>query len=1171
MFVFERFPVFAAGLFLALLSTSSPAQTFFGSTVGTITDSSGAAVPSAKVTLTSLATSEERAAQTDSTGEYRFVNLVPGRYRLTVEKEGFDRLSREMEVAVQSTVRIDASLQVGRIGQTVEVTSETPLLETENAQVSTVVDSKAVAGLSLNGRNVMNLIALAPGVVPGTGALGNPIGNTNGGSMTTITAWMNYQIGGGQLNQSAAYLDGAPLNIGQNNTAVLVPAQDAVQEFRVVSNDVSAEFGRFAGGVVNLTSKSGSNNYHGAAYEFLRNKVFNANAFFNNLSGLPRPEFTQNQYGANLGGPVKKDRIFFFMAWENFVFKQETPSLFSVPTAAMRAGDFNLSSLPRIYDPLTICGNYNNAACPVANGSPVYTRQPFPNNVIPSSRFNPTALVIQNQFGLPNGPGLVNNYFSNQHFGGPEHQYSPRGDFNLSDKQRMYARYTYWNGYVSPGEPFFPPADQIAVGNSNAWQTHSAVIGDNYLLSPSTILNVRLSYLRFGNQSIGATYPADLSKFGPGFTSLQNQVAVPVYPQTSIQNFFGNIGGFGVTFAANNLYTLAGDLTKIAGRHTLKFGGETRLQQWNQFGANGPGQLSYNNQFTAQNPLSAGNTGYGMASFLLGLPASGTANVAQHVGMYSHYSGIYVTDTFQATRNLTVTAGLRWDYPGSFNERFGQSAVFAASSPNALAQSTGLPLKGVVALVNTPLAPNSTVFAPHYNLFAPRLGLAYRLTPKTVVKAGYALAYIPSDTGQNAAQISAPSGGPVNTGVTTFVGSLNGGITPFNTLANPYPNGLIQPSGRNDSALLAATQGQTITTPLSDIRFPYVQQWNFDIGREFRHGMMAEIGYAGLKGTHLPLAGSPNLNQLPNQFDSMGQALLTQVSNPFSGKIATGALANPTVNAGQLLRPYPEFQNVQVPSHYVGNSTYNSLQTRFQKRFGSEGGAVNVAYTWSKLLSNTDSSNNAAIQDWNNIAGGKSLSADNVAQRLVLSYVYDLPFGKGKALFRGAHGIADKLVSGWGVNGVTTIQSGLPLVITSGATNVLGSTFGAGPIRPNVVAGCDKSGHGSAVDRLNSGQWFNTSCFTAPSSFSFGNEPRVDPTLRAQGVTNFDVAVHKNLSFHERYALQFRAEAFNLANHTRFNAPGTSFGTSAFGVVQPGIASQGNQPRLMQFALRLSF
>jgi len=630
-------------------------QTTFGTIVGSITDNSNAVVPDAKITLLNLGTSEQHIMLTGGDGEYRFVNLVPGEYQLTVERQGFQRaVQKPIEVDVQADVRVNFQLQLGEITETLDVGAAVPLLDTENAAVSTVIDSKEVADLALNGRNVLNLIELAPGVVPGTGAAGNPVGNANGGSATNVTLWMNYQIGGGQTNQSAAFLDGAPINNPQDNTAILVPVQDSVQEFRIVSNDVSAEFGRFAGGVVNLLTKSGTNQFHGGLYEYLRNKDTNANYFYNNLAGLPVPEFTQNQYGAYIGGPVKKDKLFFFFSWENYTFREQTPSSFNVPTAAMRAGNFSQPGLPIIYDPLTVCGFYGNASCPVVNGNPVYTRQPFPNNIIPASRLSPQALLIEQGFSLPNARGTgssaapVNNYFVNQWYGGPQHQYVPRLDYNWSDKQRIFGRYSYWSGSVTPGEPFNPPAIQDQVGMATAWQTHNAVIGDNYMFSPTTILDVRLAWSRFGYQNVGAdlsgagpsqgnaalspTGPEQLARLGPDYVALESQMALPIPPRVNIQNFFGNIGGFNATYSTNDLYTLSGDITKIMGRHSLTFGGETRLARWDQFAGSGAGTLTFNNLFTSQNPLSSSGSGYGMADFLLGLPTTGTAPTAARTG-----------------------------------------------------------------------------------------------------------------------------------------------------------------------------------------------------------------------------------------------------------------------------------------------------------------------------------------------------------------------------------------------------------------------------------------------------------------------------------------------------------------------------------------------------------
>ena len=312
-----------------LIPAAMTGQSFLGSVVGTITDTSGASVPAASITLTNIGTNEERTTASSSTGDYQFLNLIPGSYRMRVEKEGFSRMVREnIQVAVQAGVRVDGTLGVGAATQTVEITAEAAMLETENASVSTVVDSVVVEGLSLNGRNVMNLIALSNAVVPSASAMGAVTGNTNGGSSTNFGQIGAYTIGGGQSNMSATLLDGAPVNIVQYNSTALVPNQDAVQEFRVVSNNVDAQFGRFAGGVVNLTTKSGTNAFHGGGYEFLRNNVLNANTFFNNLApngGLKRPKWNQNQYGANVGGPVKKDKLFFFFAWENFKLAVRKP------------------------------------------------------------------------------------------------------------------------------------------------------------------------------------------------------------------------------------------------------------------------------------------------------------------------------------------------------------------------------------------------------------------------------------------------------------------------------------------------------------------------------------------------------------------------------------------------------------------------------------------------------------------------------------------------------------------------------------------------------------------------------------------------------------------------------------------------------------------------------
>ena len=1169
-------------LIAILLPAAMIAQTFLGSLVGTITDSTGASVPAAKVTVTNTGTNEEHAISTSNSGEYRFPNLVPGTYRMSVEKEGFSRLLRDnITVAVQGEVRVDGSLAVGATSQTVEVSAEVAQLDTETASVSAVVDSATVDGLSLNGRNVMNLIALSNAVVPNNSAMGSVNGNTNGGSSTNFGQIGAYTIGGGQSNQSSTLLDGSPVNISQYNATALVPSQDAVQEFRVVTNSVDAQFGRFAGGVVNLTTKSGTNAFHGGASEFLRNNKLNANTFFNNRSGLVRPEWTQNQYGANLGGPVKKDKLFFFSSWEGFHLAVQNPNLLSVPTPGQRIGDFSAAGnsglvIPQIYDPATVCGvPGNNSACPVSNGTVQYIRQPFGGNIIPAARIDKYAQYIQKGFSMPNTPGLLNNYAINQPANGTQHQTNGRGDYSLSDKQRLYARYTHWSVDQPGSTPYFTAERNTDVGSEFKFFTHQAVVGDTYLLSPSLVLSARVSFLRNVNCSIpgDAKSWVDFTNWGPGCVALlkSGQLDGQIAPGTGITNVSQGLDGFATQCGNNNLYAVSADVTKTMSRHTIKFGGESRDAQVNKYQANPAGSFNYTAAFTAQNALSTGNLGWAYASFLLGIPASGSLKTSQVTANTQHYSGLYVMDTFQVNRRLTLTLGFRWDLPTSYTERYDRIGIFQPTAVNPAAQTTGLPLKGAIGYVNTNDDPYRSVYAPHYKLFAPRVGLAYRFSNSMVARLGYAIAYTPNDN-------NLPNTNTVNSATTTYVASLNGGITPANVASNPFPNGVVASPGRNAASVQALNLGQTITLPLATIRYPYVQQWNVTLGRDLHHGMVLEASYAGLKGTFLPLGGNTQLNQLPNQYDSLGQALLNPVANPFASLVSIGSLSNPTISAGQLLRPFPEYLTVGVEAMNHGNSTYNSLQTHFQKNF-SKGNSVTLNYTWSKELGNAGGlpipgfaspAGNNNIQDWNNLRGSKSLDSSNVAHRIVLASVYELPFGKGRALLANTNGVVNAIVSGWGLNSVVTIQSGQPLSFGYSGGSVL-SGFGTGGIRPNQVQGCDKTLPGSVEDRYNTNKFFNTTCFTAPATNAFGDEPATDPVLRGQGLTNIDLAASRRFKVGERVNVQFRAESFNFANHVRFANPNTTLGNVAFGQFTSGGTSQANNPRLIQMALRILF
>ena len=429
--------------------------------------------------------------------------------------------------------------------------------------------------MPLNGRNVLNLVALVPGVVPQGNAMANP-------ATTNNTGWGNYQIGGGMANQSAGYLDGGPLNTGYVNMIAMVPAQDSVQEFRVLTNNLGPEFGRFAGGVINLTTKSGTNEIHGSLYEFLRNKDLNANTFFSNRSGLPTPAFTQNQFGGTAGGPIKKDKTFFFGGYEGFRLSQGRTVVSNVPLDAWRNGDFsNLRSasgaqIP-IYDPLTTCGVLGNPGCATnASGNPVYTRSPFPGNVIPQSRIDPSAQTMTKFWAEPNQPGQPNTFLQNYDANVPSlrstDQYNGRIDQNFSERQHMFGRYTYY-GFNSPASDSYG----TKTTSYTTALSQQAVIADTFAINATTIFDIRASWLRYRFNATALSLSVDLTAFDwPA--SLNQQFLYHSFPVPVVQGFNDILSGAGVSYIIdrNNSYSLAPNLTKILGRHTLKFGGEAK-------------------------------------------------------------------------------------------------------------------------------------------------------------------------------------------------------------------------------------------------------------------------------------------------------------------------------------------------------------------------------------------------------------------------------------------------------------------------------------------------------------------------------------------------------------------------------------------------------------------
>ena len=1150
------------------------AQTFYGTILGTVADASGGAIAGARVSLINSSTAGGLATQTDAAGNYRFLNLLPGLYKLDVEQTRFKHLTRDqVQVRVDNATRVDVSLELGEMTQSVEVISNAPLLQTESAALNHVVEGRQVQELPLNGRNVFNLVALVPGVVPLGSSQGSAVGNavSGTGAGTNPGAFGNYSIGGGLAAQNSIFIDGVQDNLSGNNTP-LVPTQDAIQEFGVATNDVDAEFGQFGGGIINMTTKTGTNSLHGGLYEYLRNKVLNANDFFNNRNGVPRPPFTQHQYGITLGGPVIRNKTFFFASWEGFALRTGIPSTFTVPTAAFRAGNF--PGQPTIYDPLTTCGVGSNPTCPVsASGQPIMTRTPFPDNQIPAGRFDTTTLVMQKYWPLPNGLGTVNNYVLNFPKGANSNQMAGRLDHSFSDKQRLFARYSWWNVGNSPGDPF----RNLTGINNYRLGVNQIVLGYTYAITPALIADFRGAYLRESFPSFASSIGTDMSQFGPAWASIGKQLPFTLYPAENITGGFRSLTASG-QLNRNNDYFYTGSLMKIKGRHTIKFGGTFKRDlAANKFGA--ANSFNFDATFTSANATNSATSGAGFADFILGYPTTGQLGTVKEIYVYLNACTFYVMDTYQIHRRLTLNLGLRWDQPGSDGELNNSNVVLDLTKPDPAGAAAGLPnLVGQPVLVASPDHPSRLETQRHWDDFSPRVGFAWRATDSTVIRGGLGINYLPYLVGRYPSVLAA-----VNSATTSMVTTLDGGLTPYAVMSNPFPNGLLQPAGRNPGFLQTLEGGNVFGS--IDGPDKYVMQWNFSVQRDLGHDAMVQVTYAASAGRHLAwttgAGGGVNLNQIPDQYLTLGSALLNQVPNPFYGVLpaSVGVLGQAKVALGYLLRPYPQFLSVQTIAKNEATSSYNSLQASFQKRF-NQAGTIVANYTWSKLLSNTDTATGSMendlsfgwTQDWNNRRADYSLAGEDVTQRLVVSYIYDLPFGKGKRSLSHLNRAADNLIGGWSMAGLTTFSSGQPLSITALA-NVLSQQFGASwpqfnnAMRPNVVAGCNAGMSGSAVSRLN--EWFNAACYQQPGNFAFGNASRTDPKLRDEGIANFDFAISKSFALRENWNLLFRAEFFNLFNRERFGAPNTQVGNANFGVVTG--TSPLATPRLVQFALRLKF
>ena len=1016
-------------------------------------------------------------------------------------------------------------------------------------------------------------------------------------------------MGGSFGNESAEYIDGQPVNIGYINLPVLIPDQDAISEFKVQYNNLGPEWGKFSGGIVNLSTKGGSNDYHGEAYEYLRNKVLNSRGYFAPVN----PPYVQNQFGGTFGGPVIKDKTFFFFAYDGYRQRTASTTITTVPTMDERSGIFpavasaNGPAIP-IYDPLSVntatCSGTNTAAC---------GRTQFPGNTIPMGEINPAALVELKFIPMPTNSLQTANFVANSPSGGNTNQYVARVDQNLTSTQHIFARYNFFNLLDLPTDPFGTGLCEDRCAET--YQTNALAIDYSYSIRPDLILSLNASGTRFHYLRSPTNSNFDLTQYGwPASynTDVPAAARSPFTPCFSPEDQTVTCSQ-GQSFITDHDTQVAfsPSLTWIKGRHTWVFGGQL-IETYDNYAQTNiaSGAFAFNGSWTAPNALTGGTGGSSFADFLLGYGLNestvfnhsfGEATIPALVAQKETYRGFYFGDTWRVTQKLTINYGLRYDLPGNFSERHNWSTYWDPSATNrtvtgCIQGTAGSPCPGDVYLVGTGINPGRTALPLDKKQFMPRLGVAYSWDQKTVIRAGYGIFFIPNWVFFNLN----PSNDPINDSNTLWLASTNGGITPNSTLTatncaltggtlncptnGPFGPNLSVPIGRgNVSAFNAGTNLNE--APYTQPRPGYVQQFNLDIQRELPGGIFVDAAYAGSRGVHLPNPTATQINQIPDADLSMQGALIAPVANPFQGITTVSSLnpsTNPMINAGQLLRPYPEYSGVSLAGDGCCGSSYNSFQLTATKRF-KDGGTFLAAYTNAKLMSNTDTLTTwletgvGEVQDWNNLKGERSLSSQDVSQRLVISYVYDLPFGHGQKYMSDVSGAMSKVVSGWGVDGVTTFQKGFPLPLTYGASTPLSSAnLGIGTLRPNVVSGCDKSAPHTVTP---SGiTWINPNCFTAPADWGFGDESRVDATLRGAGINNWDIALFKTTNFgpENRLGLQFRTEFFNTFNRVQFGPPNTACCNNAalsetnnpgFGLV----TSQLNNPRLIQFALKFLF
>ena len=1140
-----------AFLSMGLFVSSATAQEARGTIQGRVVDTSGGAIPGATVEVLNLATGVVTLTTTNAEGSYRVPFLIPGTYRVTVHLEGFSKfISDKIEVHVADLLTVDATLKIGALTEEVMVTATAATVDRTTAELGQVVDARRIAELPIREGSPVELVILAPGVTVTTDLRSRKAAFNNGLSQ--------FSTDGVGEKKNDFTIDGVS-NVANDRVAYSPPSA-SVEEFKIHTTSYDAAIGNTMGAVVNLVTKSGTNALRGQVYEWYHGSTLDAPNYFDKRAGRPKREYTDNRFGGAAGGPIRSNRTFYFANVEANPFRVPSPNIVTVPTEKMRSGDFSdllaLGPQYQIYNPFTIRPH------PTQPGR--FTRDPFPGNIIPGNLIDPAAKKIFAYFPLPNLAGTADGQ---QNFQNPtavafETYYTATGrvDHNISSKHRIYGRFS-WDFWEEEKDNRF---DNIATGIFLNRKNRVLGVDDAYTFRNNLLMNVRGGFTRqmFPERRRSQGFDLSTLGFSSQLVSLapKDIAAFPFINYDGFQDFGVSESGDG--YFTTDVYSVTGSLMWLVGSHNTKFGSEYRsyIEDGSRFSTAASPQINFSNNWT-RGPLdnsAASPFAQDFASFLLGLPTSGTMSRAAAYREKSSVLSFYAHDDWRVRKDLTLNLGLRWEIEAPLTEAknrfvsgfdFNSAPTIAAAaqanyarSPIAEIPADQFRVRGGLLYPDT----GGPAQAWERNLanIMPRAGFAWLATPQTSVRGGYGIFY--DVLGTNRITVNQVG----YSRDTTLTPSLDNGQTFIATLANPFPSGLLEPVGSGLG--LMTSVGQGVSFPyVGDVKNPRTHRWSLGLQRELPWQLLIEATYVGAHGQNLPV--TRQLNGVPLQYlstssvrdDATNNRLTQQVPNPFAGLLAGTGLNGANVARSQLLRPYPQFTSISA-TETNGQSDFHAFQARVERRMAN-GVTVQLAYSLSRTMIETGYLNDA------DATLERVISNFDRKHTFVSSGLVELPFGRNRRFGSHWSGVTNAALGGWQVGYIFKAQSGAPL----GFGNFL---FAEGKGIGDIMA-----------DNPTVDQWFNVNAFNRASAQQLVSNVRTQPSrfadVRGPGYAVLDLSLLKNVSVGGSRQLQFRLEAYNALNRANLQNPNTNTISTALGT----ITAQNGLPRQMQIAVRVSF